>query len=248
MKKYRRKKKINHSDAWRYKTVLIMLGAVVIVILLSLSFNQKYLYVTKAINSIFYYPFKNLTNEEDIIGMNINEELKEEITSLKKVANIDKVLTDFEIINGVVISRNISYWTDEIVINIGSSDGVEEKMAVVISEGLVGFVSEVYPHSSRVTLVTNNSYNNTSVRVNKMYLVLEYDNDNNLIINQLDNSNSIKVGDIVYTSGLTDKYPAGLTIGYISKIEDNSYNSGKKLYVQLYYDINSLRYVSVLKR
>ena len=57
---------------------------------------------------------------------------------------------------------------------------------------------------------------------NNTYLILEYDKDNNLFVNQLDNSDSIKEGDVVLTSGLTDTYPRGITIGYISKIEENT--------------------------
>ena len=217
------------------------------IVLLSYSFNSNNLYLTDAINNIFYYPFNRIPNADDIIGKNINEELKEEIEALKKMTNIKNVMSDFEVINGVVISRNISYWLDELIVNRGQKNGVEEGMAVVVSEGLIGYVSEVYDNSSRVTLITNSSYNNTSVKVKDLYLILEYDKDH-LIINQLDNKDEIKKGDIVYTSGLTDKFPAGITIGYISKIEDNSYGTGKKLYVDSYFDINSLRYVSILKR
>lgn len=221
---------------------------VIAIALLSYSFTSDNLYITSSINNIFYYPFNGLTNDEDIIGKNMNDELQQEIASLKKLTNINNVLSDFEKINGVVISRNIAYWLDDVIVNRGQKNGVEKGMAVVVSEGLVGYVSDVYDTSSRVTLITNSSYNKTSVRVNDIYLILEYDSNNNLIINQLDNSDKIKVGDVVYTSGLTDKFPAGLTIGYISKIEDNSYGTGKKLYVDLYYDINAIRYVTFLKR
>ena len=211
------------------------------------SFNKN-MYLNDAINSIFFSMFDSLTNEEDIIGININEELKEEIEALKDVSNIKNVLSDFEVINGVVILRNPSYWLNEIVVNKGKKDGIEEGMAVVVSEGLVGYVSDLYDTSCRVKLITNSSYNNTSIKINNVYLILEYDEDNNLIVNQLDNSNSIKEGDVVLTSGLTDKYPSGITIGYVSKIENNSFDTGKKLYISLYYDINDLRYVSFLKR
>lgn len=246
MKNHRRKRK--YSLSLKYKVTLTMLVVVVSIALLVFSFKTDHLYLTDFINDIFYYPFTNLTNKEDLIGQNINDELEKEIASLKDMTNINNVLTDFTKTNAVVISRNPSYWLDEIVINRGSNHGLEEKMAVAVSEGLVGYISKVYDNSSVVTLVTNPSYNRTSIRIKDNYLILDFDENNNLIVNQLDNTDTIKVGDVVYTSGLTDKYPAGLTIGYISKIENNNYGNGKKLYVSLYYDINSLRYVSVLKR
>lgn len=232
----------------KYKIILIMFVVVIAIVLLAFSFNSNHLYITESINNIFFSMFSSLTNEEDIIGRNINEELENEISSLKGLTNIISLLSDFEVINGVVVSRNPSYWLDEIVVNRGSKNGIEEGMAVVVSEGMIGYVSEVYTTSCRVTLITNSSYNKTSVRINNINLILEFDEENNLIVNQLDNKDSIKVGDTVLTSGLTDKYPSGITIGYVEKIEDNTYGTGKKLYIALYYDINSLRYVSFLKR
>lgn len=246
MNKKRMKKKKEFD--WKYKLILIMMVIVIFVVLLSYSFSNSFLFISDAINNFFYYPFHSLTNEEDIIGKNINSDLEKEISSLKSLVGINSVLSDFEFINGVVISRNPTYWLDEVVINRGSKDGIEEGMAVVVGEGMVGYVNDVYTNSSRITLITNSSYNNTSVRINDFYLILEFDEEGKMIVNQLDNSNSIKEGDVVYTSGLTDKYPSGITIGYISKIEDNTYGTGKKLYISLYYDINALRYVSVLKR
>ena len=248
MKKKRKKYKYNRHIDLRYKIIMGMAIIVLGIVLLSFSFNSKYLYVEKFLNSLFYYPFSNLKNDKDIIGKNINDELEKEIEDLKKLTKISQVLSEFEKVNAVVVSRDVSYWLDEIIINCGSKQGLKEGMAVVTNNGVVGYIKEVYETSSRVTLITNSTYNNTSVRIGDKYLVLEYDQNNDLIINQLDNTDTIKEKAVVYTSGLTDKFPAGLTIGYISKIEDNIYGNGKKLYVSLYYDINSLRYVSVLKR
>lgn len=238
----RRKKKILDL---KYKIIFIMLGIILSIVFLSFSFHYNLSF--SFINDIFYYSFKSL-DSKDIIGTNINLELKEEIESLKSSLDIDFVLSDFEVINGVVISRNPSYWLDEIVVNRGIDDGIEKGMCVVVSKGIVGYVKEVYSNYSIIILITNSSFNNTSIRINNSYLVLEYDKKGNMIVNQLDNSSNIKVGDVVLTSGLTDKYPSGITIGYVNKIENNNLGTGKTLYISLYYDIDDIRYVSFLKR
>ncbi len=238
----KRKKKVLDL---KYKIIFIMLGIILSIVFLAFSFHYNLSF--SFINDIFYYSFKSL-DSDDVIGTNINLELKEEIESLKSSLEIDFVLSDFEIINGVVISRNPSYWLDEIVVNKGKDDGIEKGMCVVVSSGIVGYVKEVFSNYSVVILITNSSFNNTSVKINNSYLVLEYDKNGNMIINQLDNSSNIKVGDVVLTSGLTDKYPSGITIGYVEKIENNTLGTGKKLYISLYYDIDDIRYVSFLKR
>lgn len=240
----KRKKKILDL---KYKIILGMFILIVFFIILTFSFNKN-LFITSSINNIFYSIFHDLNNENDIIGTNINQELINENEELKKLLNISYSLSNFEVINGVVVSRNPSYWLNDVVVNRGLNDGIEKGMSVVVSEGVVGYVSDVYKTSSKVTLITNSSFNNTSVKINNINLILEYDQNNNMIVYQLDNLNLINVGDDVLTSGLTDKYPAGLTIGYVSSIEENDYGTGKILYISLYYDINSIRYVSFLKR
>lgn len=236
------KKKID----FKYRIIGIMFLIVISIFLLFISFSYDISF--RFINSIFYYPFSNLTNSTDIIGMNINSELEKELSSLKDDLSIPFVLSDYSLINGVVISRNPSYWLDEIIVNKGIDSGIEEGMCVVIGEGVVGYVKDVYSNYSVVVLITNNSFNNTSVRINDSYLILEYDKNGNMIVRQLDNNLSINEGDVVFTSGLTNKYPSGITIGYVSRIENNSYDTGKILYISLYYDINDIKYVSFLKR
>ena len=218
-----RKKKMVFD--FKYRFMFVILFIVLSIGFLLFSFNKN-MYLNEAINSIFFSMFDSLSNNKDVIGTNINEELKLEIDALKKLSNIKNILSDYEVINGVVILRNPSCWLNEIVVNKGRDNGIEEGMAVVVSEGLVGYVSDLYDTSCRVKLITNGSFNNTSVRVNNINLILEYDEDKNLIIIQLDNSDSIKVGDVVLTCGLTDKYHSGITIGYISKIENNNYGTG----------------------
>ena len=239
----RRKKKVIDL---KYKIIFIMLGIILSIVFLSFSFHYNLSF--SFINDIFYSSFKSLESREDIIGTNINLELKEEIESLKTSFGLESILSDFEVINGVVISRNPSYWLDEIVVNRGKDHGIEKGMCVVVSKGVVGYVKEVFSNYSIVILITNSSFNNTSVRINNSYLVLEYNKDNGMIVNQLDNSDDIKVGDVVLTSGLTDKYPSGITIGYVERIETNNLGTGKILYISLYYDIDDIRYVSFLKR
>lgn len=239
----RRKKKVIDL---KYKIIFIMLGIILSIVFLSFSFHYNLSF--SFINDIFYSSFKSLESREDIIGTNINLELKEEIESLKTSFGLESILSDFEVINGVVISRNPSYWLDEIVVNRGKDHGIEKGMCVVVSKGVVGYVKEVFSNYSIVILITNSSFNNTSVRINNSYLVLEYNKDNGMIVNQLDNSDDIKVGDVVLTSGLTDKYPSGITIGYVERIENNNLGTGKILYISLYYDIDDIRYVSFLKR
>ena len=107
---------------FKYKFMFIILFIVLSIGLLMFSFNKN-MYLNDAINNIFFSMFSSLSNNKDIVGTNINEELMLEIEALKKVVDIKNVLSDYEIINGVVVLRNPSYWLNEIVVNKGKENG-----------------------------------------------------------------------------------------------------------------------------
>ena len=241
---------MNKRKKIKYKKLI--LKKYVVFFLLFLLFLFSYFEISGKINfSIFFndflfYPLRNVSSFEFIDGINL--ELENENKKLKELLTIDESLIDFSIIYSVVIERNNSYWFNYITINKGSNDGITKGMAVVDSNGLVGAIDKVSLNTSMVSLITTDSdKNNLSVNINSFNKILSF-SDNNFIIKNIDNEDIINVGDKVYTSGLSDKFPSGILIGEISLIKKNSFSNNYDAYVELASDIDSLRYVAVLKR
>lgn len=233
----------------------------ILYIALSLSFfaglyfsvNKKITVSIYSLKDIIYKPFKDISNNKnDIVGKNINYELVEENNELKNISKIDSSLSGFKIINATVIERNVSYWMNSITINKGKSSGIDIGMAVVVGEGLIGKISYITDDTSVVKLITSNDNDNKiSVKIKQdetyIYKVLEYENDE-LVIKGIENESSIKIGDIILTSGLSDIYPSGITIGEVYKIENDKYNISKKAYIKSKVQFDNLRFISVLER
>ena len=183
---------------------------------------------------------------------NVYLEKNEELEDLKKILEINNTLTDFKCINAVVINRNTSYWNSELVINKGSKEGIKKNMAVIDGKGLIGSVTKVSLTTSTVKLITSNHNNKISIKIlsetQSINKILEQDKDNNLIISGTDNNFSINIGDSIITSGLSDIYPSGITIGTIDKIEDDMYGVSKKAYIKPIGDFDNIRFVVVLDR
>ena len=82
-----------------------------------------------------------------------------------------------------------------------------------------------------------------------IYKILQVEGSNLVIVgidNEIDlNNDSDK---IVLTSGLSDVYPSGITIGVINNIVSDKYGVSKKAYVSTSVDFDSLRFVSILSR
>lgn len=232
---------------------------------------------TVYIEKIVTKPFKGLTNkitkykklnnvleENDILENNINridtlnaenEELRRQLEALKKELSITNILSDYDYMNATVTSRNVLYWYNTITIDKGSTNGIEEGMAVVNASGLIGRTTNVTAFTSDVKLITTNDTNNKiSVTVfsngNKLNGVIngyDYD-DRTLTVEGISNTESVTVDDLVYTSGLGGVFPSGILIGKVKNIKTDSYDLAKIIEVSISADFNDLNFVAVLKR
>ncbi|MBN9415235.1 hypothetical protein ABS71_10130 [bacterium SCN 62-11] len=122
---------------------------------------------------------------------------------------------------GVLAARVLTYqppgWPGMFVLDSGASQGVKVGMPVVTSEGLAGTVSSVSRESSRVRLLT---HPNTviSARVGRAGAkgVLYGRNQKLCELRFLDPETKIRPGEIVTSSGLDGRYPAGIRLGEVT--------------------------------
>lgn len=231
---------------------IICVFITVFVMVLYFSLNKNINISMSSLKDMMYAPFVDINNKSDLVGKNMNIELKEEIDALKELTKVDETLSSFNKINATVIERNHSYWLDSMTINKGKKDGIDIGMAVVVSEGLVGKIVKITNNTSVVQLITSDDNNNKiSVKIKDketfIYKILEFKNGN-LYIDGVPNDSSIKEEEIVLTSGLSDIYPSGITIGTVKEIKNDKYGVSKKILVSSKVNFDNLRYVTVLER
>ena len=184
-----------------------------------------------------------------------NTELKQELQKLKEQLKIDYVLSDYDKLNATVINRNALYWYNYLTINKGSHNGIEEGMVVINSTGLIGKVETVSKFSSDIKLITTNDTNNKiSVTItngdNKITgLINGYNYEEGMLnVEGISNTETVAVGDMVYTSGLGGVFPSGILIGRVDSITTDVYDLAKIIKVKPSARFEDINYVSVLKR
>ena len=201
--------------------------------------------------------YQDLLPEVDRIDslMSENAELRKQLESMKEELDIDYTINEYDFLNATVISRNISYWYNTITIDKGSYNGVEVDMVVVNSQGLIGKIVSTTTFTSEVKLLTTSDTNNKiSVAISsnnkKLYgLIKEYNYNNNYLeVEGISNTESVSIGDLVYTSGLGGVFPSGILIGKVSKIETDEYDLAKIINVSPIADFDDINYVAILKR
>lgn len=211
-----------------------------------------------------YKELKKTQKENDILKTSLdriesieaeNIELRRQLESLQEELNITYSLTDYEYLNATVTSRNIGYWYNTITINKGTKHGVTNDLPVINATGLIGKVISTTTFTSTIRLITTSDTNNkisvsiisNGEKLNGLINGYDYDKKT-LEVEGISNTKTVRVGDLVYTSGLGGVFPSGIIIGKVESITTDSYDLSKIINVAPSADFDDINYVSVLKR
>lgn len=151
-----------------------------------------------------------------------NTQLKERLIDDQKLRALLGVLENSKL-KGVaarVIGHEPSNWVKAVIVDQGSSAGIEDQMAVVDTSGLVGQIISVGRSSARVLLLTDHSSGvDAVVQDTRVRLVVEGLGGAVLRGNYVSPEDKVQVGENVVTSGMDGVFPAGVLIGTITGVE-----------------------------
>ena len=245
-----------HKKVKQKREILIILICIVLIVISMIVIKDPKLdgLLKEATISVNKLATPKVIIQHDTENNATTNELKKEISELKEALKLRKALSEYSVETATILSRNKSYWLNNIIIDKGKRDGLSENMAVVTDSGMIGVLSKVYKTSSEVKLITSNDVANkisVSIKVGETdtYGILNgYDKKNSLIkVIGIDKNIDIKNDDIVLTSGLSEYIPRGLYIGKVKKVERDKYSLSKTLYIETKQDFNNIHYVTVLK-
>ena len=151
-----------------------------------------------------------------------NSELREMAVASQRLAALLEFKEQFSppTVAAQIIGRDATNWYRSFIINKGERDGVRAEMGVMTPAGVVGRVVKTGPSTSVVLLVTDpNNAITGIVQRSRDEGIVEGTAQGRARIKYLPLLSSVKVGDIVVTSGLTGGFPRGIVIGAIQTIE-----------------------------
>ncbi len=168
-----------------------------------------------------------VTNLQNEVGK--QEAELAELQTLRDLYDLDELYPDYEKTAARVFSVNTSGWFNEFYIDKGLNDGIYEGCNVLCDEGLLGIVVESYDDYARVRAIIDDRANVTGEIGGAGYLCtvegsLQTMENGYLLATDIDKNAVISEGDKVITSNVSDRYLYGLTIGYVTSIEQDSNN------------------------
>jgi rod shape-determining protein MreC len=151
-----------------------------------------------------------------------------------------------------VVSASASPFARTLVITAGSSEGVQLQSPVVSGDGLVGTVSNVFPDTAVVTLLSDpQTYVSAEDLETNARGVVHPSSAGPLILDQVAKQSAVNATDQIVTLGTTDPhypslYPHGIPIGTVTYAHATDTSSFLTVELQPFADLSSLQAVSVL--
>lgn len=122
-----------------------------------------------------------------------------------------------------LVALDMSPFSRQIVLNKGGLHGIYEGQAMIDAQGIMGQIIHVSPLQSTAILITDPKHT-LPVEVNRNGLrsiASGTGESNRLILDQLPNNADILQGDLLVTSGLGGRFPAGYPVARVTEVIRN---------------------------
>lgn len=210
-------------------------------------------------NNNFFTNINNLQEENEVLKQK-NSELeqslreleiiKSENATLKEYVNLKDKYAEYETIPAYIIQKDISNYSENMIINVGSKDGIEINMPVISDQGLVGHVISVTDSTAKVqTIVDTASTTSLVITTSRDMMIARgtISENSTLKATFIPTEATILEGDKVETSGLGGIYPKGIHIGTIKKVVNTKNITDRYAIIETAVDFSKLETVLIIK-
>lgn len=147
-----------------------------------------------------------------------------------------------------VISTGNDLYSDQVVIDKGSVNGVYEGQPVISDKGVVGQVVAVAKMTSRVLLICDASHALPIQVLRNDIRVIAAGNgcSDDLQLEDLPANTDIRVGDVLVTSGLGGRFPEGYPVGVVTSVKLDTQRAYTVIQARPTAGLQRLRYLLLL--
>ncbi len=175
------------------------------------------------------------------------EQYREENQRLRKLLGSDFVRDERKVV-AEVMGVDTSPYRHQVVIDKGRADGVYEGQPVINDKGIVGQVTFVAAHNSRVLLLIdpNSSIPVQNLRSDIRVIASGNGQQAEIQLDHVPTSTDMQVGDMLVTSGLGGVYPEGYPVALISEVDRDTRREFAMIKATPVVDFHRLRYLLLI--
>jgi len=156
----------------------------------------------------------------------------------------------YKIVNAKVISHGSSQsFAQTITIDSGSNAGIKKNMTVLSQFGLAGVVKDVYPNSALIQLASDPGFKvGARIAGSQQIGILTGSGNRSASLQLLDNSTTVKVGDVLLARGSVANRPfvPGVPLGYVSRVDNSAGAVAQTATIRYYTNFSTLGVVAVV--
>lgn len=168
-----------------------------------------------------------LARENEELQKKVNE-LTAEVARREEAARINDALrsqlnfaqsNNYKLTEASIISQDPTNYKQFLTIDRGSSSGIQKGMVAVTQGLLVGRVTETTPSTAKVYLITD--YNSAVPVIDQQTRasgLVRGERGFGLVLEMVPQTEQLKSGDSIITSGFGGDYPKGLVVGTIGDV------------------------------
>lgn len=223
----------------------------------------------KGMNNLGLWTYDKYTTLQEIsVVLDENKELKSkvddlteennqlrqdtyELSRLRELYELDEKYPGYTKVGARIIEVTTDNWSKAFKVDKGSDDGLKKDMNVIAGGGLVGIVADVGKNYSIIKTVVedNNSVSGMLIDTNDTCIVegdIELSDSGLIKLTHFKSDITVRDGDKIVTSNISDKYLQGILIGYAKDVEPDSNNLTQSGYLVPAVDFNNLQEVLII--
>jgi len=178
--------------------------------------------------------------------LNLYKEGFQEAQRLKKLQSLHEEHRH-RFLSARVIGKEQAALSKTLWINKGSSDGLKPGMPVLVPPGLIGRLTDVSWHSSKVLLlIDENSNVDALIQRTRVQGIVRGAGSQGCVVKYISKIQDVKEGDMVVTAGMSNLFPKGLLVGKVSHVDRMDVGLFLKIRVAPFAEFATLEEVLVL--
>jgi len=155
------------------------------------------------------------------------------------------IVTPYELTKAHIIGRDPTNINGYLYIDKGRSSGILVDQPVLTAKGIVGKVHHVSERYSIVETIEHEGFAISAIDIHTGIHGIVRKNAY-LLFDFIRVDDTIAISDSIYTSGMSEIFPEGILIGFISRIAEPHDPFFKPVYINPAVKINQLTYLYVL--